>query len=176
MSIPTRQFRWEEDEDPITPDAIYSPPYSYGPRKDWEGRGQDEFRLDDIAWATPERLADRIKSGDLAPSQKPPAKKWLLAQLHLYGIHHKKLDRVADLKAVLVKAWKDGKVRDMANAVFATLPNTDISALTSRRPLLLCGTVCRTSTMKHLNALKTASSKTLATILPERFSVMNAAL
>jgi len=111
MSLPTRQLRWEVNEDPITPDAIHSSPYSYGPRKDWERRGQDEFRLDDIAWATPEWLADCIKSGELAPNQKPPAKKWLLTQLHLYGIPHKKSDRIGDLKAVLVKAWKDGKVR-----------------------------------------------------------------
>ncbi|KAK4140584.1 uncharacterized protein C8A04DRAFT_31920 [Dichotomopilus funicola] len=114
MSLPTRELRWESDELPITPSAIHSPPYTYGPAK---ADRQDELRLDDIAWETPDRLADRIKSGDLAPNQKPPTKKWLLAQLHLYGIPHHKTGRVDDLKAALVKAWKDGQCIDLAPSI-----------------------------------------------------------
>ncbi|KAH6613706.1 hypothetical protein B0J18DRAFT_470040 [Chaetomium sp. MPI-SDFR-AT-0129] len=99
MSLPTREFRWENYQGPIAPGAIHSPPYTYGPAEADER--QDELRLDDIAWETPDRLAARIKSGDLAPNQKPPTKKWLLAQLHLYGIPHHKIGRVDDLKAAL---------------------------------------------------------------------------
>lgn len=145
MSLPKREFRWERHdglggEALITPNAIHSPPYTYGPSEDWESH--DELRMDDIAWVTPDRLADRIKSGDLAPDQNPPSKKWLLTQLHLYGIPHKKTGRVDDLKAALVKAWKDGQVsgsetwRTM-NINLVKSPHTNISVLTSRRPLLL---------------------------------------
>lgn len=139
MSLPTRQSRLNEKF--ITPQAVHSPPYTYGSSKNWGRYGQDEFRLDDIVWATPEDLVNRIRKGDLAPDRSPPAKKWLLTQLNLYGIPYKKSDRAGDLKAALVKASEDGKVRHDGwhLGTFGTwkLPDTDVSALTSRHLLLL---------------------------------------
>ncbi|KAK4444787.1 hypothetical protein QBC34DRAFT_442294 [Podospora aff. communis PSN243] len=117
MSLPRRQYRKDSKGERLAPDAIHSPPYWYGACDDYPWDDYDEFKLDDIAWDPPDRLAQAITSGDLTPDQKPPAKKWLLTQLRLYGIPHKKGARVGDLKDVLVKAWRNGKCVDLVPSI-----------------------------------------------------------
>lgn len=69
--------------------------------------GTDVFKMNGIAQATPQELR-QLFSG--RAEVKEPTKAWFTTQLFLYGILFKQSARKSDMREVLGKALKDGKV------------------------------------------------------------------
>jgi len=99
------KYRWLNGfEEPIAPEAASSAPFTYG----LDARtGQEVFRMDDIAQATPRQLR-LLFSG--RSQEKEPARKWFTTQLHLYGIPFIKSSNKSELRGTLQTAFDAGKV------------------------------------------------------------------
>jgi hypothetical protein len=113
-----RNFRWLNGfEEPIAPDPVTSPPFSYGANTSYfdEDKSPDVFKMDDIAQATHRELCRFLKG---KTTEKAP-KRWLTTQLTFYGIPFKRSATVSDLKKILEKALKDGKCEELAPSIAA---------------------------------------------------------